>query len=339
MYCCSNCFHDKYLKEHIHTMSRESGNCSFCGSLNVQVIKPEKLYDLFVPVFELYEEKRLGAMLHSLLKRDWNIFNLREKSHIYILISMIAGDEISETTKYKPIFRQDESKREAWNSFKEELKHYNRFKPKSIPKDDDLGFLFKYIGIKVKRDDTLYFRARIDHGKILTEKEMKKPPIENSTTNGRANPIGISYLYLATDEKTAIAEIRPYKEETVTIAEYSCNHDLNLADLRQPHKIISPFMVDNADELPIIYQNLAYLFDLSVELSKPINPNDANLEYLPSQYLCEFIKQMSYDGIIYGSSLSTGSNFVIFNDSKFVITNLYQSKITDFKIKFKKHNN
>jgi len=38
--------------------------------------------------------------------------------------------------------------------------------------------------------------------------EMGAPPA-NKTTEGRVNPRGISYLYLATNPKTAVAEIRP----------------------------------------------------------------------------------------------------------------------------------
>ncbi|NOR46011.1 MAG: RES domain-containing protein [Candidatus Delongbacteria bacterium] len=85
----------------------------------------------------------------------------------------------------------------------------------------------------------------------------------------------------------------------------------------------------------IIYQNMTYLNELSNELSRPVNPNDINLEYLPSQYLCEFIKQVGYDGIIYKSSLSKGSNYVIFNDHKFKNDVIHQFKISDLNVKFK----
>lgn len=34
-------------------------------------------------------------------------------------------------------------------------------------------------------------------------------PLSNSASEGRANPKGIPYLYVATDKETAMSEVRP----------------------------------------------------------------------------------------------------------------------------------
>src|ERR1700741_12272 len=46
-----------------------------------------------------------------------------------------------------------------------------------------------------------------DEERPYSQKEMK--PISNWQCEGRANPRGIPYLYLATDRSTALAEVRP----------------------------------------------------------------------------------------------------------------------------------
>jgi hypothetical protein len=54
---------------------------------------------------------------------------------------------------------------------------------------------------------------------------------------------------------------------------------------------------------------------LGEELSKPIIPKEAALEYLPSQYLCEFIKSIGFAGVLYQSSLGEGFNLALFDDT------------------------
>ena len=56
---------------------------------------------------------------------------------------------------------------------------------------------------------------------------------------------------------------------------------------------------------------------LETELSKPLRRLDNELDYLPTQYLCEYIKHLGYDGVEYGSSLhENGINLVIFDETK-----------------------
>lgn len=47
-----------------------------------------------------------------------------------------------------------------------------------------------------------------------------------------------------------------------------------------------------------------------------IVPRVADLEYLPSQYLCEFVKHIGFDGVVYRSSLAEGDNLAIFQEDK-----------------------
>ena len=42
-------------------------------------------------------------------------------------------------------------------------------------------------------------------------------------------------------------------------------------------------------------------------------PRSAAIDYIPSQYLCEFIKKIGFHGVIYRSSVSEGINLALFD--------------------------
>jgi hypothetical protein len=45
-------------------------------------------------------------------------------------------------------------------------------------------------------------------------------------------------------------------------------------------------------------------------------PSGAAIDYIPSQYLCEFIKTRGFDGVVYRSSVSDGINLALFDPEK-----------------------
>ena len=52
----------------------------------------------------------------------------------------------------------------------------------------------------------------------------------------------------------------------------------------------------------------------SDDLSKPLRRYDTEIEYVPTQYLCEYCKTLGADAICFNSSLHTqGINYVLFN--------------------------
>lgn len=60
--------------------------------------------------------------------------------------------------------------------------------------------------------------------------------------------------------------------------------------------------------------NKPHLVNISREIAKPLRSRDSPLDYLPSQYLVEFIKSKGYAGVKYNSTLRKGGyNIAIFN--------------------------
>jgi hypothetical protein len=87
-------------------------------------------------------------------------------------------------------------------------------------------------------------------------------------------------------------------------------------DLRAPRKGVSPFIVQDPGAIGQLRADLPLLERLGEELTRPVLPSGAAIDYIPSQYLCEFIKNRGLDGVVYRSSVSDGINLALFNPEK-----------------------
>lgn len=144
----------------------------------------------------------------------------------------------------------------------------------------------------------------------------------------RANYRYIPYLYCANHPYTAIMEIRPRINSMCSVATIIVDEDFRLLD----------FTIQNKpSKMTGTKQNL--FADLSCLFSKPITSEDDTLDYIPTQYIAEYAKNLGYDGIMFTSSLTPEINsssldrfnVVVFNYAKcsvlksnvFSITNTY----------------
>jgi hypothetical protein len=144
---------------------------------------------------------------------------------------------------------------------------------------------------------------------------MGAPP-KRLALNGRANPAGIPFLYLGSKAETAVAEIRPHTGEAACVAEFTIPKKIRAVDLRNPRKLVSPFILSDAGEIGQLRADLPFLERLGEELTRPVLPQGAPIDYIPSQYLCEFIKKSGFDGVVYRSSVSEGFNLALFDPVK-----------------------
>lgn len=142
-------------------------------------------------------------------------------------------------------------------------------------------------------------------------------PPRNKTKDMRANYKNIPYLYCSNVSYISIAEVKPRVGSKISVAEIEVLDNLIMFDLTIQNKPM---------ELSQDKQDI--LNDLSDIFSKPITSEDDTLDYVPSQYISEYIKNLGYDGIIYKSvydislekitsqPLSQKYNCVIFNYEK-----------------------
>ena len=143
----------------------------------------------------------------------------------------------------------------------------------------------------------------------LRPEEIGAPPSAKAIA-GRINPTGISYLYLANDVETAIAEKRPWLEETISVGYFEILEDLKVVDASKDK---STFIFIGED-LSADDKEAAVWSDINRSFSEPVTSNDKENSYIPTQYMSEIFKNSGYDGIIYKSSLTEkGYNIALFN--------------------------
>ncbi|MBR9918611.1 RES domain-containing protein [bacterium] len=61
-------------------------------------------------------------------------------------------------------------------------------------------------------------------------------PFKDKASEGRVNPKGIPSLYLSTDYKTCMAELRPWKHSLISVGEFRMNRELKIIDCSINHK-------------------------------------------------------------------------------------------------------
>ncbi|MCM3358066.1 RES family NAD+ phosphorylase [Psychrobacillus sp. MER TA 171] len=278
-----------------------------------------------------------------MLQDDWLIFpDGTGESLLYDIMNENKDDELGETIDETTFFSTVEKTftyrdgSDLWNTFKKRLIKENRFFPNqeldTFTSLNELYGLLEDIMINLKvsiSEDSSIYRSRIGHFTEIID--LQAPPFEKVLKGGRANPVGISVLYCAETPETAISEVRPWKGAEVTVATIYPTKDLVLVDLSSVEKLESPFITSNLRE---VLTSRKLLLNLQEMLSKPVNPNTSEIEYIPSQFLTEFIKSLGYDGIVFKSSLGLNNNLVIFDEGNTVIKGLSYYNLTDIRINY-----
>jgi hypothetical protein len=334
MNCCSNCFLDAQTRAIIDTNSTVDGTCDFCLTEDVKWIDAHELNVEFSKVIELYtnhptslrslRDDRPYLMHEHLIAYFPSLFNRAkiEEATIKILLKEIGytyyndiAELFEEPVEFSCLLNPlnadvAEMQEVKWDGFVQEIRYNNRFFLSRVIDVDLLKAAFQKLS-KVYHSGKIFYRARISDS-ILPIGEMGKPPAK-SARPGRANPTGISYLYLSNSKGTTLYETRASLYETLTLGEFQLMQNLNVLSLRDMSST-SP-LNDDVEQLIILRP---YLQKLEKELSRPIRKQDSELDYLPTQYLCELIKSVGLDAVEYKSAMNPGGfNLAVFNDDKF----------------------
>jgi RES domain-containing protein len=142
-------------------------------------------------------------------------------------------------------------------------------------------------------------------------------PLTDRSREGRANPSGIPYLYLATHQQTAAAEVRPWIGSYVSIATFNLMRDARVVNCTTgDHKIIAYLREPEPQE-----REQAVWRDIDRAFSEPVTSDDDSAAYSPTQVVAEFFRDNDIDGIAYGSSLGPGHNVVLFDPGAAALEN------------------
>lgn len=336
---CVGCFLDIAIIEKIQR-NGSIGRCSFCGGDNVLTVSPESLSDLLELTVDCFTKCEDGRPPTEIYDQEFRILSKLVRSPADLWGSILGPEFMSGT--YKLSSDVVEHSKE-WDRFKEELVFGNRYFPQTsvfgnifanIDSNSEGSLFLKlisYLATDYYQGEEFY-RARIcDHK--LTSSEMGRPPKEFASS-GRANPAGIAYLYLSEDRDTAIHEVRPSKGATVYVAQFTAQKNLKLVDLTDP-KVKTSVLKFEENEIETVLKQLSLLELFSKDLSKPVLPEKSHLEYVPTQYVCEYFKTIAgFDGIKFASSLGRGNNLVLFDEEGFEKTDPVAYTITNTSLDF-----
>jgi hypothetical protein len=315
-FCCPECFGDRGLRDHIFPrLSEREGTCDFCDSEHVNLLEPTQLRESFELLLSPYRIDSDGIPLVRQLATDWRLFShpAMDEAHAKDLLVEILDDGELPRKSFSPIDVVPSTSLSQWENLRAEMMHRNRWFPAEPVDLPRLRGLLDQIITESSSFNTDWYRARLMSGTSPFDvSEMGAPPA-HLARHGRANPAGIPYLYLASDPRTAISEVRPHTGERATIARFTLP-DLKLVDVRDPRALVSPFLLDDS-EVTKLRHDLPLLERLGEELTRPVIPSGAPFEYIPSQYLCEFMKQSGFDGVAYRSSVGSGVNVAVFDSA------------------------
>lgn len=278
------------------------------------MVRPRKLAEYFELLVSAYRKDPRGRLLVHWFRKDWALFAhpKMDDSRAKDLIAEILDDGEIVRQRFAPSSDPLIDRLGEWEKLRDELMYHNRYFPESTIDLERLRDLLSSLTLDPDEVPDQWYRARIQTSdNPFPPAEMGAPP-NRIASHGRANPAGIPYLYLGSNPATAISEIRPHTGERACVARFRTRRGLKLIDLQNPRAMVSPFLLETTD-IGRMRNDLPFLERLGDELTRPVLPQAAAIDYTPSQYLCEFIKNCGYNGVIYRSSVSNGVNLALFD--------------------------
>lgn len=141
-------------------------------------------------------------------------------------------------------------------------------------------------------------------------------PLRDQASDGRVNSRGIPCLYMATNDVTAVSEVRPTIGAFVTIATMKCLRELKLIDC----SVLVEKQFIYFKEPGRAKMEEAVWSDIDRAFSAPVDRSDDAAEYAPTQILAELFCSLGYDGVAYKSAFGEdGYNVAIFNIGDFEV--------------------
>ena len=328
MLICSNCFNDVELQIAVSNESSGFGICEACGQ-EAYVVDIDIFADFFKELLHLFQSAREGVDIVSLLQKDWDIFVDDEIGKIIIAHFLSIdnyGYDLNEKVGYVDAIKNDIS---TWDKIKREVREEKRFFA-NLSYFDGNNMIEANITIP---QDTILYRARVipSDRTYLTKNDMGCPP-RGKATAGRANPLGIPYLYLCKTEETTYYEVRALYLDKLAIGSFKTTRDLNILDFTSALSLYYAYN-NSTISLSEVIAKQKILQLISSDLSKPLRRYDSELEYVPTQLICEYCKINGIDGICFKSSLHNGGvNVVLFDSSSAECIKVKSREIRDVHI-------
>ena len=173
----------------------------------------------------------------------------------------------------------------------------------------------------------------------LPPDRMKPRP--DRASEGRANPKGIPCLYVATEKKTAVSEVRPWIGSYVSVGQFKPVRTLEIIDCSYNYGDPSSYLTFGGEKTltpeeieRTVWSNIDKAF------AAPIDRDDNVAAYAGTQIVAELIKSMGYDGVAYRSNFGEdGHNIALFDIAAARLMNCQLHRVDGVDIEFSGHDN
>ena len=315
MVVCSKCFSDEELIGFIESFEN-IGICDVCDRKKENIIKLDELQDFFQELVDNFQPDAEGISFKNKIQGNWSLF-ANHKAALSILNSILPElkTEIVNAENKVNYISDILDNISHWETLKEELKWEKRFLTDIVHLTEDLGWDgFFNTQYQLTKAVSLY-RARVHHksGQPAYEPKDMSCPKKERVGSGRANALGIPALYLCDNSETVIYEVRASYLDELTIGIFQLKEDksIKIVDFTEDTSLFQ-----HEGRINETIKGKLLREKISSDLSKPMRRYDSEIEYIPTQFICEFIKIFTgAKGIRFQSSLHpTGKNLVIFDE-------------------------
>ena len=308
-----------FCDEEIRLFIEQSGVIDYCDftKQETKVIDLVDLSETFETFINLYESSDTGSRLYDKIQDRWNVFEKNYGRQVLDAILKEVKSKFSVDTHVN--YAQDvKDIIKSWDVIKNSIKTKYRFHAFKDIESVKNFYNVAFEAHSINEEDLTLFRSRIKedgNNEPYPKDKMNMPPADKSKP-GRANVGGIPYLYLSNNKETTYYEARAVYLDMVCTATFRSNKRLKIVAFS---KKLSPFSSIYDDSYTgAICEEL--LDKIAADLSKPMRRiDDTTLEYLPTQYITEYIRiETNADGISFTSSLyDDGINYVVFDNRNF----------------------
>jgi hypothetical protein len=282
-----------------------------------------------VPVVDLLPDlldvcQEIAVDLHAVLKErheDWD--------------ASLAGEEteFDDEVQYEEILPNHEAWSAEWDGFVHRLRHHARHFDRNA--SAYLDRLFSGIAGRTTHQGQpvlvtagpggtldrlwrgrVFQSARPLHEALARPDRHLGPPPANFAGAGRLNARGIALFYGATSQEVALAEVRPPVGSNVAMVEFEIIRPLKLLDLDALAEMEVRGSIFDPKHTEALRQ-ASFLRELVGHFAAPVLPDDAEMAYLPTQVVADFLANWSeprLDGILYRSvqAAESGRNVALF---------------------------
>lgn len=308
----------------------------------------EQILEVFTPIKYSKDYQYKDAKFIEDYIAEWNIFNVAKSDIKRIIVAICKNSNVENNELFnEKVFIQaihntnymEENcilKGFSWDDFCNDIKFSNRFHTNEVNLEQ-LGILLKNYAIDIEERSLSLFRSRVCDGEhyltgYKTDKDIGAPPKDKAAA-GRTNSEGIPCLYLADSELTTFHEVRARKFDHVTVGKFTNLEPLRIVDLTEIDSI-TPFAFEDID-ITWFAVNIGIIKRIAAEIAKPMRSFDKLIDYIPTQYIADYVKSQGYDGIKFASTIHEGGvNYAFFDSKKFKCTSKNLQEIKELGYKY-----